>query len=66
VLRQNLPVVIVSPSPEDITEGIVRQANLEANSYLMKPMNIDEFLAVGAVFRRVLMNAQKGAPSEWP
>jgi DNA-binding response OmpR family regulator len=56
---QNLPVLVVSSSPEEITEGIVRQANLEANGYLMKPMNIDEYLSLGAVFRRVLMHAQR-------
>jgi two-component system, chemotaxis family, response regulator Rcp1 len=55
---QSLPVVVVSSSPEEISEGIVRQANVEANGYLMKPINIDEFLALGAVFRRVMMQTQ--------
>ena len=55
---QSLPVVIVSSSPEEVSEGIVRKANLEANGYLMKPINVDEFLALGAVFRRVLMQTQ--------
>jgi CheY-like chemotaxis protein len=55
---QSLPVVVVSSSPEEISEGIVRQANVEANGYLMKPINIDEYLALGAVFRRVLVQSQ--------
>ena len=52
---QGLPVIVVSSSPEEISEGIVRQANLEANGYIMKPASVDEFLALGAVFRNILM-----------
>ena len=52
---QALPVIVVSSSPEEISEGIVRQAKLEANGYIMKPASVDEFLALGAVFRNILM-----------
>lgn len=55
---RSLPVVVVSSSPKEISEGIVRQANLEANGYIMKPIDADEFLALGAVFRRILVQAQ--------
>lgn len=57
---QHLPVVVVSSSPEEISEGIVRQANLEANGYIMKPIDVDEFLSLGAVFRRVLLQIPEG------
>lgn len=56
---QDLPVVVVSSSPKEISEGIVRQAKVEANGYVMKPIDIDEFLALGAVFRRILIETQR-------
>ena len=51
---QSLPVIVFTSSPEDVSEGIVRRANLEANCYIMKPANADDFLAVGRVLRSSL------------
>lgn len=59
---RTLPVIVVSSSPEEISEGIVRQANLEANGYIMKPSSVDEFLALGAVFRKILLQIMQESP----
>jgi DNA-binding response OmpR family regulator len=48
---ERLPVIVLSSSPEAVSEGIVRRANLEANCYMTKPANADEFLAVGGALR---------------
>src|SRR5579863_8724357 len=47
-----IPVVILSSSPEDIMRAKVRSEAVEANCYLTKPADIDEFLALGAIIRR--------------
>lgn len=52
---QSLPVIILSSSPEEVSERIVRRANLEANCYLTKPANADEFLAIGATLRNLAL-----------
>jgi chemotaxis family two-component system response regulator Rcp1 len=49
---EKLPVVILSSSPEDVSERAVQRANLEADCYLMKPADIDDFLALGTVLMR--------------
>lgn len=49
---EKLPVVILSSSPEDISERLVHGANLEADCYLMKPADADHFLALGNVLMR--------------
>jgi len=48
---ESLPVIIFTSSPAEISESIVRQANLEANWYMTKPANADDFLSVGRAFR---------------
>lgn len=48
---ENLPVVIFTSSPAEVSETIVRQANLQANGYLAKPANVDDFLSMGRAFR---------------
>jgi two-component system, chemotaxis family, response regulator Rcp1 len=50
---KHIPVIIFTSSPAEISESIVREANLEANSYIAKPANADEFLAVGRTFRLI-------------
>lgn len=47
-----LPVIVLSSSPEDVILNTIRAAHLEATSYLTKPTDVDEFLALGRVFRR--------------
>ena len=49
---EKLPVVILSSSPEDVSERVVQRANLEADYYLMKPADVDDFLALGTVLMR--------------
>lgn len=49
---EKLPVVILSSSPEDVSERVVQRANLEADCYLMKPADVDDFLALGTVLMR--------------
>jgi two-component system, chemotaxis family, response regulator Rcp1 len=48
---KDLPVIIFTSSPAEISESIVREANLEANCYMAKPANADDFLSVGRTFR---------------
>jgi two-component system, chemotaxis family, response regulator Rcp1 len=50
---EHLPVIIFTSSPAEISESIVRQANVEANFYMAKPANADEFLSVGRTFRLI-------------
>ena len=57
---ESLPVIIFTSSPAEVSESIVRQANLAANSYIAKPENADEFLSVGRTFR-LLSDAAMGA-----
>ena len=49
---ENLPVVILSSSPEDVSQGVVHEANLEADWYLTKPVDVDDFLALGSALMR--------------
>lgn len=44
---QDLPVAIVSSSPMDVIRGKVSTANVSANCYFTKPMDVDSFLALG-------------------
>ncbi len=44
---QDLPVAIVSSSPMDVIRGKVTTANVSANCYFTKPMDVDSFLALG-------------------
>jgi DNA-binding response OmpR family regulator len=48
---ETLPVIIFTSSPEDISEAIVRGANLQANCYMTKPANADDFLSIARAFR---------------
>ena len=46
---ERLPVIILSSSPEDVSEHVVQRANLEADCYLTKPADAMAFLALGTV-----------------
>jgi two-component system, chemotaxis family, response regulator Rcp1 len=48
---ESLPVIVFTSSPEEVSEAIVQEANLYANSYMTKPANVDDFLSIGRVFR---------------
>jgi CheY-like chemotaxis protein len=47
-----LPVVVFSSSTEDVFRTKMREAELQAEYYLSKPMGVDEFLAIGPTLRR--------------
>jgi DNA-binding response OmpR family regulator len=49
---QQTPVVVLSSSPGDVIEELVHAAHLEADCYLTKPLNLDDFLALGDVIRK--------------
>lgn len=48
---RTLPVVVLSSSPMDVMKSKVHRANVEANCYLTKPSDLDEFLALGKRLR---------------
>jgi len=48
---RSLPVVVLSSSPMDVMKSKLHKAKVEANCYLTKPADLDEFLALGKRFR---------------
>jgi two-component system, chemotaxis family, response regulator Rcp1 len=48
---RTLPVIVLSSAPEDVSEGILRRVNLDANGYITKPTDVDDFLAIGSVVK---------------
>jgi CheY-like chemotaxis protein len=44
---RRLPVVVLSSSPTDVMKSRFNKVNLEANCYVTKPPDLDEFLALG-------------------
>jgi two-component system, chemotaxis family, response regulator Rcp1 len=49
---RTLPVIIVSSSPADVVRAKVSDARVEATCYFVKPMAIDDFLALGKRVRQ--------------
>lgn len=45
-------VFVFSSSPSDVTESKIRNANLEADAYFSKPIDVDEFFALGRAIQR--------------
>ena len=58
---ESLPVIIFSSSPEKVSEAIVRGAGLQADCYMMKPANADDFLSVGSALRSSHDRAKRAA-----
>ena len=50
---RDLPVIVLSSSPVDITEAIVRRANVDATCYITKPANLEEFLRIPTILWRI-------------
>ena len=48
---RSLPVVVLSSSPMDVMKSKLNKVNVEANCYVTKPPDLDEFLALGKRFR---------------
>ena len=59
---RDLPVIVLSSSPVDITESIIQRANVDATCYITKPVNFDEFLEIPAILRRIT-TPRKECPS---
>jgi len=59
-----VPVVITSssPSPPRLTEGEL----LRVTRYIAKPPDLDEFLAIGPVLKKVILEAKLRAPGDHP
>jgi DNA-binding response OmpR family regulator len=49
---QNVPVVVFSSSPEQVSKVNLGKANLEADCLVTKPFDIEEYLQITQVFRR--------------
>jgi CheY-like chemotaxis protein len=48
---RGLPVVVLSSSPMDVMKSRFKKVNVEANCYVTKPPDLDEFLALGKRIR---------------
>ncbi len=48
---RSLPVIVLSSSPIDFMKSKFNKVNVEANCYITKPPDLDEFLALGKRFR---------------
>lgn len=59
---RDLPVLVLSSSPVDITESIIQRANVDATCYITKPVNFDEFLEIPAILTRITTR-RKECPS---
>ncbi len=59
----DLPVVVLSSSPEDVIRDIVTRSRFLADLCLTKPVNVKEYLALGSAFRKCYEEAQTGGSS---
>ncbi len=55
---RTLPVVVLSSSPMDVMKSKFNKRNVEANCYLTKPPDLDEFLALGKRFHSCYTKAR--------
>ncbi len=46
-----LPVVVLSSSPEDVIREVVSRSTVHADLYLTKPTSVKEYMALGKRFR---------------
>jgi two-component system, chemotaxis family, response regulator Rcp1 len=44
---QDVPVAILSSSPMDVIRGRMARANVRADCYFTKPLDVDDFIALG-------------------
>jgi len=59
----DLPVVVLSSSPEDVIRDIVTRSRYTADLCLTKPINVNDYLALGSAFRKCYEEAQTGGSS---
>jgi CheY-like chemotaxis protein len=55
-----LPVFVISSSPQDVIKERVLAARVSANQYLTKPLDVDGFLALGDTLRRLYHESVAG------
>lgn len=48
---RGVPVIVLSSSPTDVMKSKLRRVNVEANCYVTKPPDLDEFLSLGKRIR---------------
>lgn len=48
---RDLPVIVLSSSPHDVSRERLGEGKLEADGYLTKPPDLDEFIALGPRIR---------------
>jgi DNA-binding response OmpR family regulator len=56
---RGLPVAVVSSSPLDVIQNKVAGASVAADGYFVKPMDVDEFLALTKSLRCCYQDASK-------
>jgi two-component system, chemotaxis family, response regulator Rcp1 len=59
---RSLPVVVLSSSPLDVIKSKFNNVNVNANCYVTKPPDLDEFLALGKRFHSCYTKALGLAP----
>ncbi|HEX4772441.1 MAG TPA: response regulator [Bryobacteraceae bacterium] len=61
---RDLPVAILSSSPMDLIRGRMARVNVRANCYFTKPLDVDDFIALGrrlhVCYRLVLEQRKNG------
>jgi CheY-like chemotaxis protein len=60
----SVPVIVLSSVSESISERQVKALNLNADSYLRKPVGATEFLQLGQSIRESYKRAASGGPPE--
>lgn len=63
---RHLPVVILSSSPQEAIEDRVRRGGVEADAYLTKPFEVDEYLALGKLLRQQYIRVLRQTGREHP
>lgn len=61
-----LPVVVLSSSPADVIKAKVNDANVEANDYITKPIDLAEYLNLGSRFRNCYQRAMTSSDTSLP
>lgn len=59
----DLPVIILSSSPEDVIRAAVKRSHFTADLCLTKPVNVKDYLALGNAFRKCYEEAQAAGGS---
>lgn len=63
---RKLPVVVLSSSPADVIKAKIMNANVEANCYITKPIELTEYLNLGSRLRNCYEQAITGSDISSP